>query len=102
MNPDFFLPQTFGGLLTIVRFNRPLSWNAFDTVRLTVAQNAVLKKIVNAGSEATILDYVMACISIYFLRSFDIIFPGHGLVTYCQHVTEYPHELNMSAMSLPK
>jgi hypothetical protein len=63
------------------------------TVRLTIARNAVLERIVDAGSDARILDCVMACISICFIRSFDIIFPGRGLVKCCQHVTGYPHEV---------
>lgn len=88
---DFFLPQTIDGHLMVVRFSGPQSWLAFDVVRLTVSQNAVLEKVVHAGGEAGILNSLMNRISVCFLYSFDVMFPGQGLTTYCQHQAPFVH-----------
>lgn len=90
---DFFLPQTFGGGLDIARSNSPQSCHIFDTFEpTTIARNAVLKRIVDAARGAEILKTSMTSIGICFIESFGVIFPGHGLVTFCQHRIEYPQD----------
>lgn len=91
---DCFIPQNFGGPLSIVRFSGPQSWHPFETVRLTIARNAILERIIDAADEARILNCLLARISACFNFSFDIMFPGSGLATFCQHRPEYAHEVD--------
>lgn len=86
-NTDCFLPQNFGRQITILRFCGPLSWYRFDTVRPTIARNEVLEKIIDAGGEARILDCLMARTSACFYRSFDVLFPGQGVLACNQDRT---------------
>lgn len=95
----FFLPQTFEGTPATIGFQGPLSWHEIDRVRLTIARNAILERIVDASDEARTLEILMARISQCFIRSFDVMFPGHGLVTYCQHRTVFSHDMTVSTMS---
>lgn len=88
------LPQTFCGIPSSVKFNGPLSWRAFDTVKLTIGHNAILEKIVDAARQARSLDCLMFGISLSFRQSFDVMFTGHGLVTVCQHKPEYSQDVD--------
>lgn len=91
---EFFLPQTFGRLPTSAKFNGPSTWHAFDQVRLTIAQNAVLERVVEAANEARNLNCYMADASLCFRQSFDVMFSGHGLLTFCQIRPEYSQEVD--------
>ncbi len=91
---EFFLPQTFGGLPTSVKFNGLSSWHAFDQVGLTIAQNAIMKRVVEAANEARSLNCLMAEVSLCFRKSFDVMFPDHGLVTFCQIRPEYSRQVD--------
>ena len=63
-----------------------MSWHRFDIIRPTIARNEVLEKIIDAGREARILDCLMARTSACFYRSFDVLFPGQGVLLACsQH-----------------
>ncbi|ERF74964.1 hypothetical protein EPUS_05172 [Endocarpon pusillum Z07020] len=91
---EFFLPQTFGNFPASAKFKGPSSWHEFDQVRLTIAQNVVLERIVEAANEARSLNCLMADVSLCFRQSFDVMFSGHGLVTFCQIRPEYSQEVD--------
>jgi hypothetical protein len=97
---DCFLPQNFGGPLSIVRFSGPQSWHFFDTVRLTIARNVILERIIDAADEARVLNCLLARISACFISSFDIMFPGSGLVHSASIDLSMLMKLIASAMSL--